>query len=392
MLIEDVLENALDLGSLFRHRMDSISKFEPIGVGVTNNLIRGIAEKMALSLPIPASSSLDVESESEMLPAPELPAELILLHILPRVPLETRREMCFVSKAFHRLLLHDVAKDILQKRLAWGAKNAKFASQEDVEIFARDAISTGKFRLVKKVEVAEHYLLFPPRLEDGATGWLLKTGLLEKCPSLRSLVCAIHSPYTLLPRLARLRSLKRLEILIAWRYDDMLDDFRSESHEEVRTSGDLSVEFLAAVARGCPNLKKVEWGFEDSYPRQTRSPDMFRKLPGALLAKVHSLETGLLDVIPELAAFPSFRPKIISQECISFISWSTLPNSNPVWSAVMKLNSLEKICLYGVTSRHLLLPGFPPQKFHELRCFWTKRAGVSCRDQAPISAQLQSLH
>jgi hypothetical protein len=66
----------------------------------------------------------------------QLPAELVLL-ILPLVPLETRRSMTTVCKQWHFLLLADVAKEILRKRLAPTApKKSRFASLKDVEEFS----------------------------------------------------------------------------------------------------------------------------------------------------------------------------------------------------------------------------------------------------------------
>ena len=118
-------------------------------------------------------------------------------------------------------------------------------------------------------------------------------------PLFSAFFCCTTSP-KLLPHLAALRTLRELDIRTNWKDEELLESwtFESASLDMLRTHGSPSINFLAAVARGCPNLKEVEWGFDRDYYSQKLCDDIRTKLPDSFVAKLHRS-------IPEVPSFCS---------------------------------------------------------------------------------------
>jgi hypothetical protein len=319
---------------------------------------------------------------------PQLPAELVLLHVLPLVPLNTRREMAFTCKRWHFLLLPNVVKEILAKRLGHCAAKSRFASLDDVVAFSRDLFRTSKLRLVDEVKVEHAYYSIPRKTEE-ETAWLIQSGLLEQCPSLRLLECAVALPESLLPRLAKLNSLRELEINLKGKWKLPEDSsFDCGSLEILRTDGVLSIDFLAGVAKGCPNLKEVRlWFFYFEYT-QKHSEETRRKLPDSFVAKIRTVHAGNPEYLLALAQFPGFQPQTISGNDDDYVEWPAHPKSSAVWAKMLRMNSLTQFSCSNFTTRDLLL-GLPAN-LESVDLLSTSVSGLDDQDCALMASILSS--
>ena len=129
---------------------------------------------------------------------PRLPAEVVLLCIAPLLPFETRLEMSFVNKEWHRLLLSGLVIEWFAK----GHLDERFPSVEAAKLLAKDTGCADKFRRLETLYADSTCAL---------TARMLRSGFLDACKALLILRCAVDNMVDLL-RLSKLPSVAYLGI------------------------------------------------------------------------------------------------------------------------------------------------------------------------------------
>lgn len=243
--------------------------------------------------------------------------------------------------------------DVTMRRLWY---NHPFASEEEVDAFAKDALDARKFRLVREIHCYDKDWQEAP-----CRHWFLRSGLVSLCTSLQHFDISIPNIEGVrLLSAASWPSLLNLSIRFDYQFEDSPEikglEFHFPSLERLKVER-YPPGAIATLIDGAPKLEHLHWDCTS----ESLDPAQITGLPGVFVSKVTEMTvTCNSDLRGLVVGRQDFRPAIVngSDLTLEYGPDVSMAETVGLWKALVEMACLNDVDISWLSSE-ALLHGFP---------------------------------